>query len=246
MNRHAFHGGSVLLLLLCAVLPGCQSVKNVTGKIGDTITGVFKKKPSSGPARVDDLLARIERVHTECELSEQITREALATIESIASPDFDGDPMTAYQELVASIDRCERRAKDLDTAVRPMKRAAGPFFDRWAANLGDFTSMEIRLRSQARLEETHERYEAIVAAVEPAQSAFEAFNARLRDHMLFLGHDFNPAALHELQGEVRSLSEHAGELGHRFAAVRDAAQDYVAAAALPGQVEVARTENPQN
>lgn len=217
----------LLLLPLLTTLAGC---------------GVFATKEKVGPRQVDDLLGRIERVHIECELAEQGVRDALAALHAIVSPDFGGDPVTGYAEFVSAVEKSEKHSNDLKAAVDPMKRAAGPFFEQWASNLSGFSSMDMRLRSQARLEATLERYDTIVATVEPTQEKLEVFNSTLRDHLLFLGQDFNAAAVAELSSEVDSLTREADLLDASFGNCLVAAQDYVRSAALPGQVELAQRQ----
>jgi hypothetical protein len=95
----------------------------------------------------------------------------------------------------------------------------------------------MRDHSQLRLEETRERYEAIVSSAEPAMWAYEAENRSLRDHALFLGHDFNATAVSELEGQVEGLLKHASQLDKRFDAVLKAAKRYVRSTALRGQIE---------
>lgn len=217
----------LLLLPLLTTVAGC---------------GVFAKKDKVGPRQVDDLLGRIERVHIECELAEQAVRDALAALHAIVSPDFGGDPVAGYAEFVAAVEESEDHFDDLKAAVEPMKSAAGPFFEQWASNLSGFSSMDMRLRSQARLEATLERYDTIVATVEPTQEKLAVFNKKLRDHVLFLGQDFNAAAVAELSHEVNSLTREADQLDAAFGDCLVAAQDYVRSAAMPGQVELAQRQ----
>lgn len=232
MSRHlsAVSFGAGKLALLCVLLPAL------------TLTGcasLFHGGNGSGPDKVDNLLEKIERVHVECELSGESVREAVQSLHVIVEPEFGGDPISAYEEFVAAVERSEARAKALDAIVRPMRATAEPFFEEWAANLNSFTSMDMRLRSQERLTDTLARYEAIIAAVDPAQRDFELLNRSLRDHALFLASDFNAAAVASLDGELTTLTTMAGELDDHFDACLTAAQDYVRAAALPGQMEFA-------
>jgi hypothetical protein len=62
-------------------------------------------------------------------------------------------------------------------------------------------------------------------------------NRTLRDHALFLNHDFNAAAVTELEGEVDGLMKHASQLDKRFDATLKAAKRYIRSTALRGQVE---------
>jgi hypothetical protein len=91
----------------------------------------------------------------------------------------------------------------------------------------------MRLRSEVRLAATRDRYQAIIAVVDPAQSAYDAFNRGLRDHALFLGHDFNTASVSAIRGDAGSMTMLAAELDERFQKTQQAARNYVQSSALP-------------
>lgn len=214
-----------LALPVLAGLAGCSSV-----------SGVFGGKDKAGPGKVDDLLGRIEQVHVECELAQRAALESLQVLQAMVSPSFGGDALAAFDGFVTSIDASEERAKELDKAVTSMKKTAGPFFESWAASMSEYTNVQMRLRSQNRLTETHARYEAIVAAVEPAQGSLKAFNSGLRDHELYLSNDFNAAAVAELAEDASALAGHADQLDKLFDRAREATEEYVKSNALRGQL----------
>ena len=219
--------------LACALWLGLGACQNMPS----SISGVFRKQPKAGPSQVDDLLTQIERVHVECELSKQRVREAQETLAAIAAPDFGGDPLVAYEQFEKAIETSEDQAKSLRARVAPMRRAAEPFFDQWAADLSSFGNPAMRQRSQQRLDETRERYERIVAAVTPAQSALDAFNMSLNDCALFLGNDFNAGSVAAIANEIEAIEGLGRELEGRFDASLAACEKYIRAAALRGQIE---------
>lgn len=187
----------------------------------------------SSLTRVDDLVTWIERVHVESEMSKQKAHSAIDALRAIAATEFRGDPVTAYTELSQTIDTSRTQANALRQAVRTMREAAEPLFDRWSSDLLSFSSPQMRQRSQVRLEETRSRYRAILSAVQPAMTSYDAFNNSIRDVQLFLGHDFNRASVGQIRDDVRALTTMTGELDRRFEASLVAAQDYIDASALP-------------
>ncbi len=204
--------------------------------------GIFGGGNRKGPDHIDDLLTRIEKVHIQCELSDASAHDAMVALENLTSREFVGDPVVAYDELVKAVDLCERRSKDLKSAVAPMKEAAEPFFDRWANDLSGFSNMSLRLRSQARLEETLERYESLVGVLDPTLEGLKEYTEELRDHVLFLGNDFNASSVAAIEPGVRELGVTSNEVRAQLDACLSAAEDYVRAAALPGQMETAVSE----
>ncbi len=210
---------SLALLLPLTALPSCAS------------SGV-----SQGPAKVDDLVGWIERVYVEAELAKERAQTAVAQLEAILASNFEGDPVSAYTQFVESVRRSEAQAKRLAKQVEPMKAAAEPVFDQWQTNLESFENERMKQRSAIRLANTRQRYEQILAAVVPAQEEYAKLNAALRDHALFLGNDFNPEAVAEIQDEAKALITMAGELDRKFDACMNSTRSYVESSALPVHV----------
>jgi hypothetical protein len=205
---------------LLAAIPACSYVSNLIGA-------------KSGPADATDLAKAVEQVQAEIDVSKEKMLAAVQALQKITEPDFRGDALAAHKELVKMIDRSEDQAEELRDAIQEMHAAAEPVFDQWTRDLEGFTNPEMRQRSQARLAAARERYDAVVAAVEPAVIRFDAVNETLRDHELFLSHDLNPAAVSVLQDDVRRLAGEAAELDQTLTAGRDAARAYVNASGMP-------------
>jgi hypothetical protein len=216
VNRHAV--ALALVFSLCAL--GCASTT----------------KESQSIRQVDDLLTRVERAQVESLVGKEKSNAALASLETLLQPGFGGDAAVSYAELVKSIDQSESQAKVFASCIAPMHGAGERVFDQWAADLESFGSSRMRQRSQARLEETRMRFLALLTAAKSAQLAYDALNADLRDHALFLGHDLNAHAIAAIAPDVVALRERCAELSERFDACAAAARAYVEAAALHGEL----------
>jgi hypothetical protein len=230
------HRSLLLTLPLLFAAASCATVE----RVGQSFTNVFKPGDGKGPGEVDGLLGRIERVYVECEMSQERSRTALETLETLVASDFSGDPVNAYKAFAFAVEDSQEQEQALAGTIGPMKEAAEPFFDQWASDLSEFSNMDMRLHSQNRLTETRDRYEAILVAVEPARASYKAFNNSLADYQLFLSHDFNASAVSAIEGEVRALAEMADELDMLLGDAREAAQHYVRTAALRGQLDAGR------
>jgi hypothetical protein len=226
---------SVLALAIVLTLPFVTACSS----FGQGFDGFFRKRPTSGPGQIDELLDRIERVHVDCELAGKSVTETLGVLQAMTARDFKGNPAEAYTRFLTALELSERRAEELGDSIGPMRDAADPFFARWSASLGDYTNPELRRHSQARLLETRQRYQEIVTSVEPAHATLGAYNRALRDHALFLGHDYNPGSVTSIQGELRSLAKLAVDVSGQLEASRKAARGYVEASSLPVMVETA-------
>lgn len=188
--------------------------------------------------RIDDLLSQIERVQVESLVAKEKARAALDQLETLVSPGFSGDAAAIYAQLVTAIEQSETQQRTFSSAISPLSTTAEQMFLQWTADLEAFGNSRMRERSHMRLEETRARYQTVLNAANAAHVSFEGFNADLRDHALFLGHDFNSAALSSIATDVVALKERSGELDARFDTCANAAKAYVEAAALHGQVQV--------
>lgn len=195
---------------------------------------------SDRPARVSDLVGWVERVHVEAELAQQKMHTAYTMLSDLAAAKYEDAPVAAYGRFATSLEECEAQAEKLRNAIGPMKASAGPVFDQWTEDLEQFSSVAMRERSQKRLDRTQEQYNVVAMTADPVQTKIDAFNRTMRDHALFLGHDFNPASVSMIQDDVRQLGMLTQELDGRFEHCLRAAQDYVNAYSLP----VGVSQNP--
>lgn len=223
-------------LAACAVLltglTSCESVSSL----------FVSQSHSAGLSRVDGLLETIERVHVDTVLCQERSEDALDGLRGLVAPDFGGDPLAAYSRFVDAVDQAVAQGAALDASVGPMDRAADLVFQTWRADLNLFADPTLRRHSEERLAETESRYGDIHRALDPARAQLDAFNGSLRDMALFLGNDFNAAAVAGVSRELDGMVDRAAALSEAFAGVQLAAQAYVQTAALPGETDLARME----
>ncbi len=211
---------AIAAALVLASVPACSFVNNMI-------------KGKTGPADVDDLVAAVENVQKELDVSKGTMLAAVQGLQAITAPDFQGDAVKAYEQLVDVVENSEDQAEDLRKSIEKMQAEAVPVFDQWTKDLEAYSNPEMRQRSQARLSAARERYDAVVAAVEPVLVEYEAINQSFRDHVLFLKHDMNPAALATIQDDVRRIAKDATSLDSRFNGGRAAATAYIESSAQP-------------
>jgi len=217
MKRY-FHGAALGLVLLG--VPSCKFVEGL-------ISG------SSGPSDVNDLVEAAEAVEGEIDESKQSMLSAVQALQKVTAPDFEGDAVKAHEELEDAIDSSDDQANDLRRSIEKMQAAAEPVFDQWTKDLEAYANPEMRQRSQARLSAARERYDTVVAAVEPVLVEYETINANLRDHILFLSHDLNPEAVATIQEDVKKVSKEASDLDGAFNSAKAATRSYVESSAQP-------------
>lgn len=228
MNCRSFASTLALILPLTAV----------------SACGIFSSN-SVGLSKVDDLVTWIERVHVDSELSKERAHITVRTLHTLIAPNFAGDLVTAYSDFVRAIELSEAQARQLHASLAAMKEAAKPVFDQWQEDLAQFSGEAMRQRSTDRLAATKQRYEAITNSGDPAIAAYDQFNSGMRDHALFLGHDFNAAAIAEIDADIRAVTKLGGELEEQLDACLDAARIYVESGALPLHVNRTANDRPR-
>ncbi|MEM7305619.1 MAG: DUF2959 family protein [Planctomycetota bacterium] len=209
--------------------------------MGATVSCLSTSQEVDTLKRVDNLVGRVELLHFEAELSKSRVDNAVDALVGLVEGEYQGDPVIAFEQLVTAIELSEDQAESLRDSVEPMHETADAVFTQWAQDAAELRIDTLRARSVSRLDDTRRRYEQILASVEQAQSAYDAFNLGLRDHATYLEHDFNPAAVASIQGEIQTLTKWAGEVDMRLDNTMQAAEEYVRASALPGTIEVAAT-----
>jgi len=219
--------------VLAAALPACASM-----------SGLFIQQGNSSLSQVDGLLEQVEQVHVEAVLCRDRMREALLALNVLTGPDFGGDALESYARFEDAVERVEVQQERMRLRAEPMQRTANQVFASWGEDLDQYTSQALKQHSQARLDETRARYEAILLELEPARAGYAQLGGVLRDMALFLKHDFNAAAVKEIQREVSGLANQVLKLDRRFVSCQQAAQEYVRSSALRGQMVLSRTNAP--
>lgn len=215
------------LVVVLAGLTSCSSLGRVFDSRGD-----------SGLEEVDGLLGAVERAHLECELSRNESAAALDTLHAIVAPDFRGDAIQGYASLQLALERSLEQAAALRETLGPMASAAQDVAASWELDLAAYSSEVMRAKSAARLAETTDAYLAVEAPLRAACQAFDRFNIGLTDHVLYLEHDLNPAAVAAIEDELVLLTELQRQLDEELERSMLAAGDYVRGAALSGQLDV--------
>jgi len=201
-------------------------------------------RKSQGLTNVDDLLTRVEQVQIESVVAREKASAAFDAFGQIVAPEFEGDPMIVFNDLVEKINASKAQAARLQSCVDPMKQTADSVFFAWTNDLEKFGNTNLRQASQARLAETRARYSAVHDAAVAALVSINAFNADLSDQALFLEHDFNSTSVAVIATEVPALTNQARDLSKRLNDCVATSKAYITASALRGQLEAPGEQAP--
>jgi hypothetical protein len=195
--------------------------------------GCTSANATDGLAQVAELSQRIEAVRASAQGAHEKVAASVHALQTIAALGFDGDAAAAYAEFVTSVDASAAQVEELRASVEKAKKNAGPLFQEWQENLAAIESEAMRQHSQQRQQETRARFDVVIESAAAAQTACEALNKSLRDHVAYLRFDLTSAALKAIGPEVESLAQRAALLDAQLGSCQDGARSYVEAASLP-------------
>lgn len=123
-----------------------------------------------------------------------------------------GEIKARYDLLNAELKRNEARATDVRDRLAAVKDVAEALFSEWKAELKQYSSAELRSRSEAQLDATQRSYRELVVVMERAATRMEPVLNAFRDQVLFLKHNLNAQAVRSLDTTSRTLQEDIGRL----------------------------------
>jgi len=190
---------AILLLLLCLIpLTSCQSV-------------YYSAMEKIGVHKRDILVDRVEEARDDQEAAKQQFQTALEKFTEVAN--FNGGDLEAkYEELKQQLDRCESKAAKLRKRVASIDNVSQALFREWADELAQYSSPELRRRSEQALRDTQQRYDQLARVMNRAVSKMDPVLTAFRDQVLFLKHNLNARAIASLQGDVVELESNVSTL----------------------------------
>ena len=108
-----------------------------------------------------------------------------------------GDLETTYKKLSS-----EDSAETVRTRIENVESVADALFSEWTTELGQYSSADLRRKSEAKLIQTRTRYNSMLAAMKRAEQRIDPVLKPLRDQVLYLKHNLNARALAAIKGEL--------------------------------------------
>ena len=186
------------MLCLTLALTACQSA-------------YYSTLSAFGVQKRDILVERVEEGRdAQAEAKEEI-QTTLAAFQ--AFEDFDGGELESlYNKLKDQLDRAEDRVSDVGGRIDSIERVAGDLFEEWETELDQFENEDLKRRSRTTYDQTRDRYERLIDAMRKAESLMQPVLSVFRDHVLFLKHNLNAAAIASLENDLVSIETDVAEL----------------------------------
>ena len=164
-----------------------------------------------GYAKRDILSTRVKSAR---DAQEDAKKEIQTTLEQFGKVvSYEGGDLEAtYKKLNGELESSEDSAEAVRKKISDVESVADSLFTEWEQELGQYSSADLRRKSQAKLTQTKNRYREMLAAMKRAEQRIEPVLKPLRDQVLYLKHNLNARALSAIKGELVKVDAQVDQL----------------------------------
>ena len=108
--------------------------------------------------------------------------------------------------------RSEAKAEAVRDQIKSIETVSNDLFAEWESELAQYSSEELRRSSRTKLEETRRRYEQMLQAMRRPEQKMNEVLVAFQDHVLFLKHNLNAAAIGSLEGDALEIGSQVADL----------------------------------
>jgi hypothetical protein len=188
----------MLLVAASLFLGGCQSA-------------YYSAMEKVGYAKRDILAGRVKSARESQEQAKQEITSALDEFGKVVGYEG-GDLEVQYRTMARKLEDAESAADDVRTRVRDVQDVGDALFREWKQELSQYSSAELRARSERQMRATRARYDAMMTAMKRAEARLEPALKPMRDQVLFLKHNLNARAIAGIRGDVARLDAQVAQL----------------------------------
>jgi ElaB/YqjD/DUF883 family membrane-anchored ribosome-binding protein len=164
-----------------------------------------------GYAKRDILSSRVKSARDAQEDAKQEIQSTLEQFGKVVSYEG-GDLEATYKKLNGELENSEDGAKTVRKKIADVESVADALFSEWETELGQYSSADLRRKSQAKLTQTKNRYREMLTAMKRAEQRIEPVLKPLRDQVLYLKHNLNARALAAIKGELVKVDAQVDQL----------------------------------
>jgi ElaB/YqjD/DUF883 family membrane-anchored ribosome-binding protein len=157
-----------------------------------------------GYAKRDILSSRVKSARDAQEEAKKEIQSALEQFGNVVNYQG-GDLEATYKKLSGELERSEDSAETVRKRIRDVESVADALFSEWQTELGQYSSSDLRRKSEVRLSQTRTRYKEMLSAMNRAEQRIDPVLKPLRDHVLYLKHNLNARALAAIKGELAKV-----------------------------------------
>jgi len=164
-----------------------------------------------GYAKRDILSSRVKSARDAQEEAKQEIQTTLEQFGKVVSYEG-GDLEDTYKKLSGELEASEDSAEAVKKRIQDVESVADALFSEWEQELGQYSSADLRRKSQAKLTQTKGRYKEMLSAMKRAEQRIEPVLKPLRDQVLYLKHNLNARALAAIKGELVKVDAQVNQL----------------------------------
>jgi predicted nucleic acid-binding Zn-ribbon protein len=191
-------------LLCLAVLAG--------GGCRSTYYAAYEK---FGVYKRDLLKKRVVAARDEQKAAGEQFKDAMTRLKELYR--FEGGKLEkAYADLQQEYERCAGKAEAVRKRVQDMETVAGDLFAEWEKEIKEISTPSLQEGSRKQLVATREKYESLRTALKKAEQSMAPVLTQFKDHVLYLKHNLNAAAIASLKGEATNIQTEISRLISRM------------------------------
>jgi hypothetical protein len=189
-------------------------------------TAYYTTMEKFGLHKRDILVDRVESARNAQEQAKDQFKSALESFSDVLG--FKGGELKEkYDQLSGEFKRSEDMADKVHKRIEAVESVAEALFDEWEAELGQYTSKDMRRTSQRNLNDTRKKYKRLIGAMKNAERRIAPVVNVFRDHVLFLKHNLNARAIASLRSELVSVKSNVNSLIHDMEASIKVADQFI-------------------
>ena len=124
----------------------------------------------------------------------------------------DGELETTYKQLNSELQSSEDSAEAVRKRIKDVESVADSLFSKWKTELSQYSSADLRRKSEEKLTQTKAHYNEMLSAMKRAEQRIDPVLKPLRDQVLYLKHNLNARALAAIKGELVKVDAQVDQL----------------------------------
>ena len=164
----------------------------------------YSTMESFGVEKRDILVDRVKEARGEQADAQVVFASALDEFRSLVIVDG-GELEKKYDKLTLSYQRASKQADDVRTRIKSVDEVGKRLFREWNAELKEYSSPDLRARSERQLYETQSQFDDLMLAMNRAAEKMDPVLALYTDQVLFLKHNLNARAIGSLEAEATEI-----------------------------------------
>jgi len=132
-----------------------------------------------------------------------------------------------YKDLQHQVDLCALNVDRVDEHIARVEEDAGLLFAGWESDLEQFSSPNMRARSEARMGEARESLQHLLDQLRNARGSMDAILRTQRDYVLFFNHNLSANSIATLELENEQFQADMNQLDGLIERAREQADSFV-------------------